>query len=55
MNWKVIKTETQYQKAIKRAMQIFHTQEGTSEGDELDVLLLLIKDFEEYHQGVLFD
>ena len=47
MNWKVIKTEAQYQKAVKRAMRIFHAQENTSEGDELALLLVLIRDFEE--------
>jgi HTH-type transcriptional regulator/antitoxin HigA len=49
MNWKVIKTETQYQKAVKRAMHIFHAQEGTPQGDELAVLLLLIRDYEDRH------
>ncbi len=49
MNWKVIKTEAQYQKAVKRAMHIFQSPEGTPEGDELGVLLLLIKDYEEKH------
>ncbi len=47
MNWKVIMTEAQYQKAVKRSMDIFHTDENTPESDELGVLLLLIKDYEE--------
>ncbi len=49
MNWKVIKTEAQYQKAVKRAMAIFHTREGSPEGDELALLLVLIKDYEDRH------
>ncbi|MGB4848697.1 MAG: transcriptional regulator [Saprospiraceae bacterium] len=49
MNWKVLKTEPQYQKAVLRAMHIFHAVEGTAEGDELALLLLLIKDFEDRH------
>ena len=49
MNWKVIKTEAQYQKAVKRAMQIFHANEGTPEGDEVALLLVLIRDFEDRH------
>jgi|SRR5688500_9548736 len=47
MNWKVIKTEAQYQKAVKRAMHIFHAKDSTPESDELALLLVLIKDFEE--------
>ena len=47
MTWKVIKTEAQYQKAVKRAMQIFHAPENTSEGDELAFLLVLIRDYED--------
>jgi HTH-type transcriptional regulator/antitoxin HigA len=47
MNWKVIKTKTQYNKAIKRTMEIFQAAPGTSEADELDLLLVLIKDYED--------
>lgn len=47
MKWKVIKTEKEHKKAVKRAMEIFHTEPGTPEDDELGVLLLLIKDYED--------
>lgn len=47
MKWKVIKTESEHKKAVKRAMEIFHTEAGTPEDDELGVLLLLIKDYED--------
>src|ERR1700704_2893919 len=47
MNWKVIKTKAAYQKAAKRAMEIFQTKEGTPEADELALLLVLVKDYEE--------
>jgi HTH-type transcriptional regulator/antitoxin HigA len=47
MNWKVIKTEKEHKKAVKRAMEIFHAEPGTSEDDELGVLILLIKDYED--------
>lgn len=47
MNWKVIKTEKEHKKAVKRAMEIFHAEPGTIEDDELGVLLLLIKDYED--------
>jgi len=49
MNWKVIKTEATYRKAAKRAMAIFNVKEGTPEADELALLLVLIKDYEEKH------
>jgi HTH-type transcriptional regulator/antitoxin HigA len=47
MNWKVIKTEREYKKALKRAMEIFHAEPNTPEDDELGVLILLIKDYED--------
>ena len=47
MNWKVIKTEREYKKAVKRAMEIFHAAPNTPEDDELGVLILLIKDYED--------
>ena len=49
INYKVIKTEAAYQKAVKRTMSIFHAKEGTKEGDELALLLVLIKDYEDKH------
>jgi HTH-type transcriptional regulator/antitoxin HigA len=48
MNWKVIKTETEYRKAVKRMMAIFHAEEG-AEAEELALLLVLIKDYEDKH------
>lgn len=47
MNWKVIKTENEHKRAVKRAMEIFHAEPNTAEDDELGVLLLLIKDYED--------
>ncbi len=49
MNWQIIKTEAEYQKAIKRTMKIFHAVEGTVEDDELALLLVLVKDYESKH------
>lgn len=34
MNWKLIKTEEEYQKAVDRVMEIFHAEQGTPEDDE---------------------
>lgn len=47
MNWKVIKTETQYKKAIKRTMEIFQVAAGCPEAQELELLLVLVKDYED--------
>lgn len=49
VNWKVIKTEAAYQKAVKRTMTIFQAKEGTPEADELALLLVLVKDYEDKH------
>ncbi|MDZ4795987.1 MAG: hypothetical protein SGI83_17030 [Bacteroidota bacterium] len=49
MSWTVIKTEAQYQKAIKRTMAIFHADEKTPQADELALLLVLVKDYEDKH------
>lgn len=49
MNWNVIKTEAAYQKAIKRTIAIFHAEEGTREANELALLLVLVKDYEDKH------
>lgn len=47
MNWKVLKTEEDYNKASMRLMEIFHAEPNTPEGDELDLLIVLVKDFDE--------
>src|ERR1700744_4869932 len=47
MEWKVIKTRAQYNKAIKRTMEIFQAPERSPEADELELLLVLVKDYED--------
>lgn len=49
MNWKVLKTEEDYKNASMRLMEIFHANPNTPEGDELDLLLVLVKDFDDKH------
>ena len=49
MNWKVIKTEAQYKKALRRTMEIFQSAKDTPQADELDLLLVLVKDYEDKH------
>lgn len=47
MNWKILKSEADYNKASMRLMEIFHAVPNTPEGDELELLLVLVKDFDE--------
>ncbi len=49
MNWNVLKTAAEYKKAIKRTMEIFDAVAGSVEEDELDLLLVLVKDYEDRH------
>jgi HTH-type transcriptional regulator / antitoxin HigA len=49
MNWKVLKTESDYKNACERMMEIFHAEANTPESDELDLLIVLIKDYDDKH------
>lgn len=49
MKLKVLKTEQDYKQAMSRLEAIFDAKKGTSEGDELEVLSLLIEKYEEEH------
>jgi HTH-type transcriptional regulator/antitoxin HigA len=51
-SWKVLKTKSEYEKALARTIEIFHSDENTSEGEELDLLLLLVKDYEDRHYHI---
>jgi len=48
---KLIKTKKEYNEALKKAEACFNAgvKKGTSKGDELEVLLLLIEKYEEEH------
>jgi HTH-type transcriptional regulator/antitoxin HigA len=47
MEYKVIKNEKEYQKALNRLEKIFDAKKGTKEGDELELLSLLIDKYEQ--------
>ncbi|MEO0058549.1 MAG: hypothetical protein RLZZ312_196 [Bacteroidota bacterium] len=49
MNWKIITTKAEHKEACLRAMKIFHAEPNSPEDDELGILILLIKDFEDKH------
>lgn len=46
MNIEPIKNEKDYQKALNRIEHIFDAQKGTPEGDELEILSILIDRYE---------
>jgi HTH-type transcriptional regulator/antitoxin HigA len=49
MNIKLIKTEVDYQKALKRLEEIFDAKIGTPDSDEADILGLMIDEYERKH------
>jgi HTH-type transcriptional regulator/antitoxin HigA len=49
MELKLIKTERDYNKALKRLETIFDAKPGSSIGDELEVLGILIEQYENEH------
>ncbi|MVN23179.1 helix-turn-helix domain-containing protein [Mucilaginibacter arboris] len=51
---KPIKTEQDYQQALKRLEQIFDSKKNSAEGDELEVLGILIAKYEDEHFPVGF-
>jgi len=52
MNIKLIKTESDYQAALKRLEIIFDAEIGTQESDEADILGLMIDDYEKKHYPI---
>ena len=49
MNWKVLKTEDDYNKASLQLMKIFHSETNSPQNDELELLLVLVKDYDDKH------
>ncbi len=49
MNVKPIKTKKDYQQALERLELIFNAKKGTMEGDELEILGILIDQYENEH------
>lgn len=52
MKLKPIKTEMDYQAALRRLEEIFDSKLGTPEGDELEILSLLVDDYENKHYPI---
>lgn len=49
---KIIKTEEEYNQALARLETIFDAEVGTPEGDELELLSLLIDNYEKIHYPI---
>ena len=47
MNSKVLKTENDYTNASIRLMEIFNAEPNTTENNELDLLIVLLKDYDD--------
>jgi len=52
MEIKIIKTEEDYNRTIKRFEKIFHSPIDSKEGDEAELLSLLIEKYEEEHYPI---
>ncbi|MBK8503439.1 MAG: helix-turn-helix domain-containing protein [Saprospiraceae bacterium] len=52
MKLKPIRTEEDYNKALARLEKIFDSDPGTKGGDELEILVLLIEDYENKHYPI---
>ncbi len=52
MNIKPIKTEADYEAALKEVERLFEAKSGTPEGDRLEVLTTLIEAYEDQHHPI---
>ena len=52
MNIKLIKTEADYEEALKRLEVIFDAAIGTPESDEADILGLIVDEYEKKHYPI---
>jgi len=52
MNLKLIKSEIDYENALKRLEKVFDAKIGTPESDEADILGLLIDEYEKKHYPI---
>ena len=52
MNIKVLKTEEDYEDALERLDQIFDAPENTPDGDEAELLSILIEKYEDEHYPI---
>jgi len=53
MEIQAIKTEQDYDRALSKIEELWGIDEGTEDGDKLDVLLILVDDYEKIHYPIL--
>jgi len=55
LDFRLIRTEKDYARALKRVEKLFekNVKEGSAESSELDLLLLLVHDYESMHHAIL--
>ena len=53
MNIQPIKTEQDYDKALAEIELLWGADESTEKGDKLDILLILVEDYENIHYPIL--
>jgi HTH-type transcriptional regulator/antitoxin HigA len=46
-HWAPLKSEEEYKEALTRTIEIFHAEDHSPEADELELLLVLVKDYED--------
>ncbi len=49
---KILKTESEYEAALQRLNRVFGSDENTPEGDEAELLVLLIENYEQRHYPI---
>jgi len=47
-----VRTEAEYEEALKRINELFEAAEGTPEFDEFDILTILVHDYEQRHYPI---
>ena len=52
MNIKPIKTEADYEEALKRLYEVFDAPAGTIDSDEADILGLMVDEYEKKHYPI---
>ena len=52
MNIRIVKTEQDYNSAIKRIEELWGAKKDTAEGDELDLLITLVESYEMKHYPI---
>lgn len=52
MNIHPIKTEKDYDKALQKIEKLWGSPEGSKDGEKLDILLILVEDYEAKHYSI---